>query len=175
MKTVQQYRGGKKRQVTELSIFFKGFQLWIKFLAHITLQELLYMCLNARECKPLSSLWVLESLTKSSYLWALVWSSIPCFIPNLSVSLKWLKSGTLSFHETGFSWEDLQDLILTGLDVMKSMSSSQGTGEGNPKLGMELPEDQFMWERQLVWGPIFSSTVFIPTSHLVPSFSERGA
>jgi hypothetical protein len=40
----------------------------------------------------------------------------------------------------------LEDLILTGLDVMKSMSSSQGTGEGNPKLGMELPEDQFMGE-----------------------------
>ncbi len=115
----------KKDRSLNCPVFFKAFQLWIKFLAHITLQELLYMCLNARECQPLSSLRVLESLTKSSYLWALVWSSIPCFIPNLSVSLKWLKSGTLSFHGTGFSWEDLQDLILTGLDVMKSMSSSQ--------------------------------------------------
>jgi hypothetical protein len=40
----------------------------------------------------------------------------------------------------GISSEDLQDLILIRLDLTRSMSSSQGAGKANPKLGANLNE-----------------------------------
>jgi hypothetical protein len=49
---------------------------------------------------------------------------------------------------------DLQDFIWTGLDFMKNMSSSGGTGKAHPKLGgRNLFEDQFRRENQ--FDPLF--------------------
>jgi hypothetical protein len=43
------------------------------------------------------------------------------------------------FMKLGISSEDVYNLILTGLDLMKSMSSIPGAGNANPKLRVKLP------------------------------------
>jgi hypothetical protein len=54
---------------------------------------------------------------ESPCLWALVWPSIPHFIPKLSVDAKWPKLGSVSWN--WLSTENLQDLVLTRLGIMK--------------------------------------------------------
>jgi hypothetical protein len=39
----------------------------------------------------------------------------------------------------GMSSEEMQDHIWTSLDLVKNMSSNQGTSEAHPKLGVKQP------------------------------------
>jgi hypothetical protein len=38
----------------------------------------------------------------------------------------------------GISSQELQDFVLTGLELMKNMGSSESVGKANPKLGLKL-------------------------------------
>ncbi len=63
--------------------------------------------------------------SKWHYLWALVWPSKPCFIFNLTISIKWVK--------LGINLEGLQNLTLKMLDVMKTWPNSHNTCKANTK------------------------------------------
>jgi hypothetical protein len=68
------------------------------------------------------------------------------------------------------SSEDLYNRILTGLDLMKNMSSSNpGTDNANPKLRVNLSKGP----RKLFFPVVHSFQIV--TSHFIPSFCETGA
>jgi hypothetical protein len=68
------------------------------------------------------------------------------------------------------SSEDLYNRILTGLDLMKNMSSSNpGTGNANPKLRVNLPKGP----RIIIFSLVHSFQIV--TSHFIPSFCQTGA
>jgi hypothetical protein len=52
--------------------------------------------------------------------------------------MKWVKID-YQLTKLGIRSEELKDLILTRLDSIHNMSRLQGTGKGNPKLGVKLP------------------------------------
>jgi hypothetical protein len=83
-----------------------------------------------------------NQFVKSSHLWALVWPSKPCFIPNLSllVQSEW---NWILFHETGYQFRRFAGSYFdVSLHLMKNTRGSQGTGKTNPKWWV----DQFKWE-----------------------------
>jgi hypothetical protein len=87
---------------------------------------------------------------KSPFLQTLLW---PCFIPNLSVSVKWTKLGTI-----WVSVQKIRRMIFWHLfDWMKNMRTS----EGKSKTGYETP--QFKWENYFSPQCFSSCTVFILT------------
>ncbi len=48
-----------------------------------------------------------------------------------------IKPGSHSM-KLGISSQELQDFVLTGLELMKNMGSSESAGKANPKLGVKL-------------------------------------
>jgi len=78
---------------------------------------------------------VLYIILKVTLSLALVWLYNPYFIPNFNVILKWEKLGTV-LMKLGISSQDLQDFIMTILDLVKNMSSSKG--KANAKLVVKL-------------------------------------
>jgi hypothetical protein len=57
--------------------------------------------------------------------------------------------------ELVISSEDLQDLILTRLDLMEDLDSSQGAGNANPKTGGQAPLRTNYEVRKLILVPCF--------------------
>jgi hypothetical protein len=83
-----------------------------------------------------------NQFVKLSHLWALVWPSKPCFIPDLSVLVQSEWNWVL-FHETGYQFRRFAGSYFDlSLHLMKNMRGSQGTGKANPKWVV----DQFKWE-----------------------------
>jgi hypothetical protein len=72
----------------------------------------------------------------------------------------------------GFSSDDLKNLILTRLNLVKVMSSSQGTCETYPTLRVETPLRTNSGDKTNSVPCFFPCNVFILTSHFIPSFSE---
>jgi hypothetical protein len=71
--------------------------------------------------------------------------------------------------ELVISSEDLQDLILTRLDLMEDLDSSQGAGNANPKTGGQAPLRTNYEGEKTNFGPLFYflCTVFMLTSHFL--------
>lgn len=88
---------------------------------------------------------------ESPCLWVLVWPCIPCFILNLTVA----SENWYCFMQQGISSLDLQDFILTKLDIIKSLSRSEGAEKANKKLRWNSHAIQLeAWKP--VWSPVFS-------------------
>ncbi len=104
---------------------------------------------------------MLRVSAKSPCLWALVWPSKPCFIPNLCVK-KWAKL------LTGYQFGRFQNLILTRLDSVKPRHC-QGTGNANTELGMKLLRGPIE-VRKLIWSLVFPACCFLPVFSFCPHF-----
>jgi hypothetical protein len=69
--------------------------------------------------------------------------------------------------ELVISSEDLQDLILTRLDLMEDLDSSQGAGNANPKTGGQAPLRTNYEGEKTNFGPLFYSCVLFSCSLLI--------
>jgi hypothetical protein len=128
---------------------------------------------------------IIKLYTKPLCLWAIVWSSNPHFIPNLSVPLIERNGGT-SWKWNQISVEKICRRILfwKGFDLMKYMSISERADNANPKLGVKLLWGP-VWVMILIWSPIlllctvfhlrflFSSLVLAKPVPCSPSFGVR--
>ncbi len=71
------------------------------------------------------------------------------------------------YMELVISSEHLQDLILTRLDLMEDLDSSQGAGIANPKTGGQAPLRTNYEGEKTNFGPLFYSFVLFSCSLLI--------
>ncbi len=71
------------------------------------------------------------------------------------------------YMELVISSEDLQDLILTRLDLMEDLDSSQGAGNANPKTGGQAPLRTNYEGEKTNFGPLFYTCVLFSCSLLI--------
>jgi hypothetical protein len=114
------------------------------------------------------------SLKWAKCLWALVWLSSPCFDSQFEFECSH-KVSEIGYHfmKLGIiSSEDLQVIFWQAFDLIKKYEQWSGR-EGKSKTGGETPRRTNLGENTSLVG-FYVCTVFIPTSHFIPSFTKQG-